>query len=193
LKPKARKRSGITAFPKKSLKRRVDVQVESFSTDSLEDSQPVIDLTEKRWSALDLEMEHTGGRGRGSVHDDETVEQEAVELSDTDQFSGESIFIKDSCDVCVKTTDTQASINLQAALQLAIALVLSLTIADSQKAETVAQDLLQRVQVRQENRQRLIITNSRSVNVTTSDTDASVNLQVLVQVLLALVAKIDVL
>ncbi|ARU63756.1 spore coat protein [Tumebacillus avium] len=149
--------------------------------------------TEQRWSALDLEMEHTGGRGRGSVLDDAIVEQEAEQLSDTDQFSGESIYIKDSCDVSVKTTDTQASVNLQAALQLAIALVLSISIADSNRAEGIAQDLLQRVQVRQENRQKLIIDNSKCVRVTTTDTDASVNIQVLVQVLLALVAKIDVL
>nr|WP_232463430.1 spore coat protein [Tumebacillus avium] len=190
MKPKARKRSGVTAFPKKAQKRWEDAPVTSFSA---EEEIVMSENTEQRWSALDLEMEHTGGRGRGSVLDDAIVEQEAEQLSDTDQFSGESIYIKDSCDVSVKTTDTQASVNLQAALQLAIALVLSISIADSNRAEGIAQDLLQRVQVRQENRQKLIIDNSKCVRVTTTDTDASVNIQVLVQVLLALVAKIDVL
>ncbi|MFD2169728.1 spore coat protein [Tumebacillus lipolyticus] len=150
---------------------------------------------EARWSALDLEMEHVGGRGRGRefVLEDEVVEQEADQISETDQFSGESIHIKDSCDVWVTSTDTQASINMQAALQMAIALVLSISIADGERAESVSQELLQRVQVKQENRQRLIIFNSREVRVATSDTDTSVNMQVLMQVLLALVAKIDVL
>jgi spore coat protein X len=139
-----------------------------------------------KWSALDSESKHP-------LCPDEEVEQEAEQSSRTLQRSEELIIIRDSCGVDVKTTDTQAAVNLQVALQLAIAVVLSLTIADNEKAEAVAQDLLQRVQVRQVNQQRTVIENSRNVQVITTDTDVSVNIQVLVQVLLALVAKIDVL
>lgn len=140
------------------------------------------------WSALD-----SGSRHPISCNDDETVNQEATQVSRTLQRSEEVIIIKDSLGVDVKTTDTQASVNLQVALQLAIALVISITIADSARAEQVTQDLLQRVQVRQVNKQRTVIENSRNVEVTTTDTDVAVNIQVLVQILVALVAKIDIL
>ncbi len=140
------------------------------------------------WSALD-----SGSRHPQCFREEETVEQEAAQISRTLQRSDEVIIIKDSCGVDVRTTDTQAAVNLQVALQLAIAVVLSLTIADGNRAEAVAQELLQRVQVRQVNKQRTVIENSRNVHVSTTDTDVSVNIQVLVQVLLALVAKIEVL
>ncbi|ASS74266.1 hypothetical protein CIG75_04210 [Tumebacillus algifaecis] len=190
MKPKARKRSGVTAFPKKAIKHRVEAPVDRYSA---EEDIVMSEDTEQRWSALDLDMEHAGSRGRAPLLEDTIVEQEADVISETDQFSSESIHIKDSCDIAVRTTDVQAAVNLQAALQLAIALVLSISIADNNRAEAVAQELLQRVQVKQENRQRLIIDNSKCVRVSTLDADVSVNIQVLVQVLLAVVAKIDVL
>jgi spore coat protein X len=138
------------------------------------------------WNALDPSSRHPLCR-------QEEVKQEAVQTEETVQVSRELIFIKDSFDVDVKTTDTQAAISLQVALQLAIALVLSVTIADSDRAESVRQDLLQRISTRQVNRQRTVIEHSRGVRVTTTDTDVSVNIQALLQVLVALVAKIDIL
>ncbi|WP_332457830.1 spore coat protein [Tumebacillus avium] len=138
------------------------------------------------WSALDSNSRHP------LCNEDEVV-QEAAQVSKTLQKSEEVIIIRDSFGVDVKTTDTQAAVNLQVALQLAIAVVLSLTIADSDRAEAVTQDLLQKVQVKQVNKQRTVIENSRNVEVITTDTDVAANIQVLVQVLLALVAKIDIL
>jgi spore coat protein X len=137
-------------------------------------------------------------RDRSSNHprffdQDEAISQEADQVSETWQSSDESIVVKDSHRVSVQTTDTQAAVNLQIALQAAIAAVISITIFDSDQAENVTQDLFQSIQVRQANRQRILIEDSENVCVTTTDTDVSVNIQVLLQVLLALVAKLDIL
>lgn len=131
--------------------------------------------------------------GHDRVADDATVEQDADQDIEDLQVSEECIIIRNSADVEVHTTDTQAAVNLQAALQVAIALVLSLTIADSAKAEAVTQDLLQKIETKQINKQKTLILNSQCVRVTTTDTDIAVNIQALLQVLVALVAKIDVL
>lgn len=124
---------------------------------------------------------------------DDLVEQEADQVEDTFQDSHECIIIRDSCDVTVQTTNTHAAINLQAALQLAIAVVLSISIGDSINNSAIIQELTQRAEITQTTRQKLLIENSHDVHVTTTDTDVAVNIQLLLQVLLALVAKLDVL
>jgi spore coat protein X len=121
------------------------------------------------------------------------VEQEAVQLEYTEQDSDELIWIKDSCNIKVHTTDTQAAVSLQVALQLAIALVISITIGDSDQGSYVAQQLIQEMGTEQSNTQKIIINNSKDVNVTTTDTDVAVNVQALLQVLVALVAELDIL
>jgi spore coat protein X len=142
----------------------------------------------KSWSALDLNSEHSVCRSN-----EPGVQQSSAEVSKTVQTSEDHIIIKDSCDVTVTTTDTQASVNLQAAIQLAIALILSISIADGQQADKISQDLFQKIKTRQSVNQKTYIENSRGISVSTTDTEASVNIQVLLQVLLALVAKLDVL
>ncbi|WNF21181.1 spore coat protein [Mesobacillus jeotgali] len=121
------------------------------------------------------------------------VEQEAVQLEYTEQDSDELIWIKDSCNIKVHTTDTQAAVSLQVALQLAIALVISITIGDSDQGQYVSQQLIQEMGTEQTNTQKIIINNSKDVNVTTTDTDVAVNVQALLQVLVALVAELDIL
>jgi spore coat protein X len=123
-----------------------------------------------RWSALDdCKKDHTT--------------QDAVQLTETLQASEELIVIKDSCNIEVKTTETQVAVSLQAAIQVAIALVINLTIADSNQNSVI----------KQANKQKLIIENSRDVKVTTTDTDVAISLQVLIQILLALIVQIDIL
>ena len=120
------------------------------------------------------------------------VEQEAVQLEYTEQDSDEMIWIKDSCNVKVQTSDTQAAVSLQVALQLAIALVISVTIGDNEQGQFVAQQLTQEIGIEQTNTQKIIINNSKDVNVTTTDTDVAVSVQALLQVLVALVAELDI-
>ncbi|MRX71920.1 spore coat protein [Bacillus lacus] len=138
-------------------------------------------MTEK-WSALDYCSCNKDG-----------VTQEAKQVSEIIQASSETIIIKDSCKVHVETTETQVAASLQAAIQVAIALVVNLSIADSSRAERVTQELLQKSQIKQANNQKMIIENSYNVNVTTTDTDVAVSLQLLIQLLLALIVSIDIL
>lgn len=125
--------------------------------------------------------------------EDATVGQGAGQVEQTVQSSTETIVIKDSAEVTINTTETKAAIALQGALQVAIALVLSISIADSQKAEKITQELMQKSQIKQATHQKTIVENSRGVNVTTTDTDIAVNVQILLQILLALVAKLEIL
>jgi len=143
--------------------------------------------TNTTWSALDPQQAHPCATTLGGVS------QGATESARTEQLNDEHILIKDSCEITVTTVDTQAAVNLQVAIQLAIALVLSIAIADGNEANNIAQDLLERIRTRQSIKQRTVIENSRNVTVTATATEASVNIQVLLQVLLALIAKLEIL
>jgi spore coat protein X len=140
----------------------------------------------RRWNALDPVSCHPTYR-------DPEVAQVAKQKSTTQQFSEELIYIYDSCDVEVTSTETQVALSIQAALQAAITVILSVSIADSSKADQIAQELFQKSTINQVNRQKTIIKNSRGVRVSTTDTDVAANIQVLLQILLALLVKIDIL
>lgn len=143
--------------------------------------------SERRWNALDPSSNFPYSNNNGY-----DIAQQADQVSDIEQKSYERIIIKDSCDIKVKTTETQVAVSLQAALQVAIALVVNLTIADSEQAEHVTQELLQYSQIEQVNRQTVYIENSRDIEVTTTDTDVAVSIQLLLQLLLALLIQIDI-
>lgn len=155
------------------------------------------------WVALDPHSCHptscnsrdevAGANVRGNFFDDDaTVSQSAAQVSETEQISSETIIVKDSCDIDVTSTDTQVAVSLQVALQVAIALVINLTIADSSRAEQVTQQLIQQADMKQLNKQKLVIENSKDVKVKTTDTDVAISLQVLLQILIALIVNIDI-
>lgn len=132
--------------------------------------------------------------GKHSKNEDgAVVEQDGFQFSGIEQDSDELIWIKDSCNICVQTTDTQAAVSLQVGLQLAIALVVSITVGDTDRGRAMAQELFQKLDSEQTNKQKIIIKNSKDINVTTTDTDLAVNIQALLQVLVAVVVKLDVL
>ncbi|MED3398697.1 spore coat protein [Bacillus wiedmannii] len=119
--------------------------------------------------------------------------EEAIQTDEIDQVSEEYIEIVDSADVQVTTTDTKAALSIQAALQAAIVVVVSISIADSEKADKITQELFQKSSIKQINKQETVIRNSRNVTVTTTDTDIAVNVQILLQILLALLVKLNIL
>ncbi|WP_028545290.1 spore coat protein [Paenibacillus taiwanensis] len=125
--------------------------------------------------------------------DHSTVKQDADQSIENVQASYEEVIIKDSCDVNVTTTDTKIAASLQASLQAALVVVISISIGSSTRAESIVNDLLQKIDVKQTNRQRVVIQNSKGVVVSTTDSFVSVNIQVLFQILLALVIQLDVL
>ncbi|MCM3197175.1 spore coat protein [Priestia megaterium] len=141
-------------------------------------------MSEKKWRALD----HCDNNNRNK----KDVLQDADQLTSIEQESYEWIIVKDSEGVDIKTTDTQIAISLQAAIQAAIAIVIRITIGDNEEGNAVIQDMKQFSKTKQRNSQKTIIENSRNIEVTTTDTDIAVNIQLLLQILLALVATVDV-
>jgi spore coat protein X len=119
--------------------------------------------------------------------------QEGTQFSLLEQESAELIWVKESCNIKVSTTDTQVGVSLQAALQLAIALVLNISIADGTQRDAVSQQLTQQFTGAQQNKQKVFIYNTKDAVVTTQDTDIALNIQLLLQVLIAIVLLVDIL
>ncbi|GGH71424.1 spore coat protein X [Compostibacillus humi] len=124
---------------------------------------------------------------------DTTVKDEAEQVQKTKQVSDEWIIIKDSERVEVRTVDTQAALSLQASIKVAIGVVLSLAIADGDRRNSVMQELQQVMKTKQKNSQKTIVEKSRNVVINTYDTDIAVNIQLLLQILIAIVLTLDIL
>jgi spore coat protein X len=147
--------------------------------------------SDRSWSALDSASRHPLS---GFCNDDETrIDQEARQDNRQLQLSEELIYIKDSCNVNVTSTDVKAALSLQAALQAAIAVIVSISIADADNAERITQQLIQSSNVKQITRQKTIVENSRDIDITTTDAQIALNIQLLLQLLLALIVEIDIL
>lgn len=144
-------------------------------------------MSEKKWRAMDHCDENHNNNNSTDVL------QEADQFVSSEQKSFEWIIVKDSEDVEVHTTDTQAAVSLQLGIQAAIAVVLSITVGNSDQSKAVVQDLKQFMKTKQKNTQKTVIEGSKHVKVTTTDTDLAVNIQALLQILLAIVVKLDVL
>ncbi|MFA1822875.1 spore coat protein [Virgibacillus oceani] len=142
-------------------------------------------MSKTKWRALD----HCDDPGQS----DETVLQEGEQSISTKQESFEWIIIKDSEDINVTTTDTQAAVSIELGIQVAIAVVLSIAIGSSTQADQVVQDLTQVTRNRQSNRQKTIVEQSKDVDIVTTDTDIAINLQLLIQILVAIVVSLDIL
>ncbi|OLO27056.1 hypothetical protein BTR23_21220 [Alkalihalophilus pseudofirmus] len=120
------------------------------------------------------------------------IELEAANINKEIQRSEELIHVMNSCDITVSTTDTKAAVSLQASLQAVIALIINISIADSSKAEKITQDLLQSSKIKQQTIQKVVIDNSQGIDVTTTDTQIAANIQVLGQILGALIGTLDI-
>ncbi|ERN53122.1 spore coat protein [Alkalihalophilus marmarensis] len=143
-----------------------------------------------RWSALDAASNHRICDAN-DIDNQENVEQGAAQTNKTLQLSEEYIVIKDSTDVNVISTDVKAALSLQASLQAAIAIVVRLAFDNGETAELVTQDLLQTAKLKQLSYQKTVIENSHNVDVTTTDTQVTANIQLLVQLLIALLVNLD--
>ncbi|MCY8787751.1 spore coat protein [Bacillus inaquosorum] len=106
-------------------------------------------------------------------NNDAFIDQDAIQANFNKQISDEVIIIRDSCDVNVTTVDTQAINQVLALTSTFTVAVTAIAINDPILAELVTQDLLQLVTNKQVNRQKLLIENSRCVNVSTVDQDVA--------------------
>ncbi|CAH0261080.1 spore coat protein [Peribacillus frigoritolerans] len=149
------------------------------------------DDSERSWSALDSASRHPLS---GFCNDDDTrIDQDARQDNNQVQLSEELIYIKDSCNVNITSTDVKAALSLQAALQAAIAVIVSISVADADNADKITQQLIQSSNVKQITRQKTIVENSRDIDITTTDAQIALNIQLLLQLLLALIVEIDIL
>jgi spore coat protein X len=142
-------------------------------------------MEKKKWRALD----HCDDNNSN----DRDILQDGDQVVSNKQQSFEWIIVKDSEGVEIQTTDTQAAISLQLGIQAAIAAVISVTIGDTDQGKAVAQDIKQFIKTKQRNVQKTIIEGSKNISVTTTDTDLAVNIQAMLQILVAIVAKLDIL
>lgn len=138
----------------------------------------------EKWRALDY-----CDTNNNDAEDPQVGEQDA----EIKQSSFEVIIVRDSEGVDVNTTDIQVAVSLQLGIQAAIAAVIIATIGDSDQSRAVVQDIKQFTKSKQRNTQKTIIEGSKNVTVTTTDTDIAVNIQVLLQILVAIIAKLDIL
>ncbi|NER44807.1 spore coat protein X [Bacillus megaterium NBRC 15308 = ATCC 14581] len=94
----------------------------------------------------------------------------------SDQVSDSIILVKNSCDVTITATDTQTAIFLQSFIQILTILLLSIGL-DANSIRLFLQEVSQTARSLQLNRQRVIVKNSKGVNVTTSNNDTAVFIQ----------------
>ena len=139
----------------------------------------------KEWRALDYC--DTNNKNEAEIL------QVGHQYTNVEQRSFEEIIIRNSEGVDVNTTDRQVAVSLQLGIQAAIGAVIIAAIGDSDQQRAVVQDIKQFTKSKQLNYQRTVIEGSRKVAVTTIDTDVAVNIQALLQVLVAIVAKLDIL
>ncbi|GMA63627.1 spore coat protein [Alicyclobacillus fastidiosus] len=148
-----------------------------------------------------LPVDHLRGRGDDSedlmcTAEAKTVEStvfESAELVEwTDEESYIVIVVRDSCDVEIVNQDFMAALNLQFSLQLALATVLSVTVASHETASSIVQDIVSRMTDVQRLRRVIQVENSKSVKVHISSAEVAFNIQILLQFLLALINQVEV-
>lgn len=124
------------------------------------------------------------------------MQSEGVELLLQDVETSQGIYqlvvVKHSENVEISLTNIQALINLQFALQLAIELILSVSLLTTAQNGRVIQDLTEVTHSSQRTVSTIVVENSRNVTVNETTADIAANVQLLLQVLLAIVAKLDV-
>ncbi|MDK8210367.1 spore coat protein, partial [Bacillus subtilis] len=113
-------------------------------------------------------------------------DQDADAVSSIEQQSFEWIIVKDSECVEVNTTDAQVAIQLQVAIQVAIAAVVAILTSNVNQGEIVAEEMTALLGTKQRNSQKTVIEGSINVKVNTTDADVALNIQVAIQVLIAI-------
>jgi spore coat protein X len=122
----------------------------------------------------------------------DSISQSIVQKSSICQLSEEVIYIRDSENVTVTTTDLQVALNLQAVIQAIITLILVIILDDEERAARISQELFQKASIKQITRQRTTIIDSENVTVTTIDGQVALNLNLILHILLALIAVLDI-
>lgn len=129
-----------------------------------------------------------------NCHKDENaeVEQTGKQNSKETQKIEELVVVKDSCDVTVVITDKQFALSLQAALQAAIVVIFQVYLKRNEQAVEISQELFQLAKIKQITKQKFFVSHSKNVYIESTDQQAAANIQILVQLLLAVVKKFNI-
>lgn len=129
--------------------------------------------------------EYEGMQNGGEIE----IENESKQITKELQKIEETIIIRDSCDVEVLVKDKQFALSLQAALQAIIVAILYEYVGNYEKTREISQELFQLAIQKQITKQRFIVSHSKNVKIKSFDEQVEVNIQILVQLLVALLNK----
>ncbi|MED4235885.1 carboxypeptidase-like regulatory domain-containing protein [Priestia megaterium] len=107
-------------------------------------------------------------------------------------FKSTETWIKNSHNIKIQLSDNQSPNSLQLSLHLAIALILNIISDTTNSDDLVIQKSIQQSIIKAD-KQSIVIENSRDITIITNDTDLTSNIQLLLQVLVALLVQIDIL
>ncbi|RSL33054.1 spore coat protein [Salibacterium salarium] len=141
----------------------------------------------RRWNALDpsSDMSCSGNNNDSTQHGEQT--------NKTLQISEDYIEIIDCCDVSISNTDIKGALSIQAGIQAAILILITVSIGgDSDSAEEFTQDLIQSAKIKQLTYQHTYLENSRDVTIDINDTQLALNIQLLIQLLVAVAVVLDI-
>lgn len=125
------------------------------------------------------------------ISGDQVVES-VLQTEYDEQASYITIVVQDSAEVEILNSDFQAALSLQATLQLALAIILSVVIADEGTYNRVVNDIVTRIQEVQILRRVIKVENSYNVRVQVVATELAFNLQLLLQLMVSILAKLEV-
>lgn len=121
----------------------------------------------------------------------DVIEQALQDIS-SDQTDYVVVIVKDSEQVEVLTEDLQVALQLQALLQAALALILTIGIGDDNQANRIMLDMMSRIKETQHIRKVICVDNSFRVQIRVTSTELAFNLQLLLQLLASLLVKLEV-
>lgn len=122
---------------------------------------------------------------------DQIVES-VLQTEYSEQGTYVTVIVRDSAQVEILNSDFQAALSLQVTLQLALAIILSVAIADDAAYTRILNEIVDRIHEVQLTRRVIEIENSYNVQVQVVATELAFNLQLLLQLMLAIVAKLEV-
>ncbi|MED4278595.1 carboxypeptidase regulatory-like domain-containing protein, partial [Priestia megaterium] len=106
-------------------------------------------------------------------------------------FKSTKTWIKNSHNIKIQLSDNQSANSLQLSLHLAIALILNIISDTTDSDDLVIQESIQQSIIKAD-KQSIVIENSRDITIITNDTDLTANIQILLQILVAILIQIDI-
>jgi spore coat protein X len=137
------------------------------------------------WRALDKEEHPMKMRCKGKTSDSDSAvfNQDGAQVAKTDQSIKEVIYIKDSCNVKVRSEQEQFAATINIGVNLIISL-LNIILDDG--VELVTQELLQVAKTTQSSKQKVVIVNCKDIDISLEDENTAVTLNLFLNIFVAI-------